>query len=75
MRGRPKGATSLVRVRLSDLLAHLTPAASIIVGRQWLADIGLDIAPAEMVAIPAEKIESVEPKAEIQLTTFEGENN
>jgi hypothetical protein len=55
-RGRPKGSTSLTKVRLADLMSQLPTGANIVVGKKWLEDMGLEInspAPAP-VASPVE---------------------
>lgn len=42
-RGRPKGSTSFVKVRLSDLTANLGPNANVAVSKKWLEDIGFEL--------------------------------
>jgi hypothetical protein len=42
-RGRPKGSTSLTKVRLADLMSQLPTGANIVVGKKWLEDMGLEI--------------------------------
>lgn len=42
-RGRPKGATSFTRVRLSDLMNHLGKEAPIVVSKKWLEQIGFAV--------------------------------
>lgn len=41
-RGRPKGSTSLTKIKLSDLVSQLPTAAKIIVGTKWLEDMGIE---------------------------------
>jgi len=40
-RGRPKGSTSFVKVRLGDLNKQLGNDAPVSVSKKWLIDIGL----------------------------------
>jgi hypothetical protein len=56
-RGRPKGATSFTRVQLQELLSHLGPSASVVVGKKWLEEIGFIAGePAPTIKlIPSEK--------------------
>ena len=42
-RGRPKGSTSFIKVKLSDLNANLGPNAKVAVSKKWLEDIGIEI--------------------------------
>ena len=42
-RGRPKGATSFIRIALSDLLDQLGDKATVVVSKKWLEGIGMDV--------------------------------
>ena len=42
-RGRPKGATSFVRIALCDLLEQLGEKGTVVVSKKWLESIGLDV--------------------------------
>ena len=42
-RGRPKGSTSFIKVKLSDLNASLGPNAKVAVSKKWLEDVGVEI--------------------------------
>jgi len=42
-RGRPKGATSFVRIALCDLLEQLGEKATVVVSKKWLEGIGMDV--------------------------------
>lgn len=54
-RGRPAGSKSTVRVKLKDLLVHLTPEATIEVGSSWLENIGFGINQSDVVSIKVVK--------------------
>jgi hypothetical protein len=53
--GRPRGATSTVRVRLKDLQKYLTPNATVMVGKTWLEEIGFAINESEVVTLKVVK--------------------
>lgn len=42
-RGRPKGSTSFVKIRLGDLTGYLGLEASAVVSRKWLNEMGIDV--------------------------------
>jgi len=42
-RGRPKGSTSFVKVRLSDLNSQFGPNATICVSKKWLDGVGIEV--------------------------------
>tara|TARA_Y100001937_G_C6876622_1_gene222930 strand:- start:132 stop:371 length:240 start_codon:yes stop_codon:yes gene_type:complete len=42
-RGRPKGATSFVRIALCDLLEQLGEKGTVVVSKKWLESIGMDV--------------------------------
>ena len=42
-RGRPKGSTSFVKIKLSDLLNHLGKDAAVVVSNKWLDQLGIAI--------------------------------
>lgn len=42
-RGRPKGSTSFVKVRVSDLMRYIGKDSTVIVSRRWLQDMGIEI--------------------------------
>ena len=65
-RGRPKGANSTVRVRLKDLLRHLTPEATVLVGKTWLEEMGFGIDESEVVNIKVVKETDENTKVEIK---------
>jgi len=61
-RGRPKGSTSFVNIKISDLTNNLGPNANVSVSKKWLENIGMEIdQPA-----PTLTVSSItdEPKAE-----------
>jgi len=64
-RGRPKGATSFTRVRLSDLTNYLGEEAPIVVSKKWLEQIGFEV---EEKAIEVLTPVSDEPKIQFNVT-------
>ena len=66
-RGRPKGATSFVRIALSDLLGHLGEKATVVVSKKWLEGIGMDINPTPKTS-PVDEVENEEEVERIQFT-------
>jgi hypothetical protein len=44
-RGRPKGATSFVRIALRDLLGQLGENGTVVVSKKWLQEIGVSVEP------------------------------
>jgi hypothetical protein len=64
--GRPLGAKSCVRVKLKDVLKHLTPEATICVSKSWLEEIGLGIAEAEISTIKVVKPMPENTKVEVK---------
>lgn len=75
-KGRPKGATSLTTVKLSDLIKRFEgqPDVEVTVGRVWLgkitavpAAVETDVAPAVETPAPVEATEA--PKADEALVT------
>jgi hypothetical protein len=40
-RGRPKGSTSFVKIKLSDLTGHLGHNAPVMVSKKWLEQVGI----------------------------------
>jgi len=40
-RGRPKGSTSFVKIKLSDLTSHLGFNGVVVVSKKWLNEIGI----------------------------------
>ena len=65
-RGRPIGATSTVRVKMKDLLKHLTSEATVVVGKTWLEEIGLGISEAEISTIKVVKPMPENTKVEVK---------
>ena len=63
-RGRPKGATSTVRVKLKDLSRYLTPEATVVVGKTWLDEIGLGLKEADINTLAVVKETSENTKIE-----------
>lgn len=59
LKGRPIGSVSTVRIKLKDLTKHLTPHATVVVGKLWLEEMGFNIKEAAIV-----NIVSVTPKPE-----------
>jgi len=60
-RGRPKGSTSFIKVKLADLNANLGPNANVAVSKKWLEDIGFSF---DQPAAPKVEASPEEPKTE-----------
>ena len=58
-RGRPKGSTSLAKVKLSALINQLPAGANIVVGKKWLEDMGIETNP-PVVAPVSPQVEELE---------------
>lgn len=76
-RGRPKGSTSFVKIRLSDLIDNFGKNASIPVSKRWLEGVGFDFdekpAPKVEKASPvriAQVAEEQEPEQTIQFNIY-----
>tara|TARA_B100000900_G_scaffold375510_1_gene357570 strand:- start:4671 stop:4907 length:237 start_codon:yes stop_codon:yes gene_type:complete len=63
-RGRPKGSTSFVSIKLADLINNLGPNANVSVSKKWLDSIGIEIqessAPSMVVSSITDEPEAVE---------------
>ncbi len=66
-RGRPKGATSFVRIALSDLLGQLGEKSTVVVSKKWLEGIGMDLNPTPKTS-PVDEVEHQEEIERIQFT-------
>lgn len=64
-RGRPKGATSFTRVKLSDLTNYLGKEAPVVVSKKWLEQIGFQV---EEKTIEVLTPVSDEPKIQFNVT-------
>jgi hypothetical protein len=64
-RGRPKGATSFTRIKLSDLINHVGKEAPVVVSKKWLEQIGFEV---EEKAIEVLTPVSDEPKIQFNVT-------
>lgn len=65
-RGRPRGSTSFVKVKLSDLNKQLGSDAPISVSKKWLIDIGMIV---DEAAAPIEILHPSQPEEpQIQFT-------
>jgi len=42
-RGRPKGATSFIKVPLRDLVDYLGGDANVVASKKWILDIGMHV--------------------------------
>lgn len=76
-RGRPKGSTSFVKIRLSDLIDNFGKNASIPVSKRWLEGVGFDFdekpAPKVEKASPVritQVVEEQEPEQTIQFNIY-----
>jgi hypothetical protein len=68
-RGRPKGATSFVRIALGDLLEQLGEKATVVVSKKWLEGIGLDVNATPPPSSPVNEVKEEEEEIErIQFT-------
>ena len=65
-RGRPKGATSFVRIALRDLLGQLGENATVVVSKKWLQEIGISVEPT--TPKPQKINEAIEEEEKIQFT-------
>jgi len=74
-RGRPKGATSFTRIQLQDLINHLGPSASVVVGKKWLEEVGMTLdqpaKPTKVVPVKAPAKEESEEPIQFSLTSFD----
>jgi len=63
-RGRPKGSTSFVSIKLADLINNLGPNANVSVSKKWLDSVGIEIqessAPSMVVSSITDEPEAVE---------------
>jgi len=61
-RGRPKGSTSFISIKLADLINNLGPNANVSVSKKWLDSVGIEI---QESSTPSLTISSVtdEPEA------------
>jgi|TARA_R100000084_G_scaffold107176_2_gene66645 hypothetical protein len=66
-RGRPKGATSFVRIALCDLLDQLGEKATVVVSKKWLESIGLDVT-SESKPSPVDEVKKEDEVERIQFT-------
>ena len=66
-RGRPKGATSFIRIALSDLLDQLGDKATVVVSKKWLESIGLDVT-SESKPSPVDEVKKEDEVERIQFT-------
>ena len=64
-RGRPKGATSFTRIKLSDLTNYLGEEAPVVVSKKWLEQIGFEV---EETPIEVLTPVSDEPKIQFNVT-------
>ena len=65
-RGRPIGATSTVRVKMKDLMRHLTGEATVVVGKTWLEEIGLGVDEVQIAKIKVVKETDSISKVEVK---------
>ena len=65
-RGRPKGATSFIRIALRDLLGQLGENATVVVSKKWLQEIGVSVKP--IAPKPQTITEATEEVERIQFT-------
>jgi cell division septal protein FtsQ len=63
-RGRPKGSTSFVSIKLADLINNLGPNANVSVSKKWLDSVGIEIqessAPSMVVSSTTDELEATE---------------
>ena len=63
-RGRPKGSTSFISIKLADLINNLGPNANVSVSKKWLDSVGIEIqessAPSMVVSSITDEPEAVE---------------
>ena len=67
-RGRPKGATSFVRIALCDLLEQLGEKSTVVVSKKWLEGIGLDVNSSQPKKSPINEAKEEEEVETIQFT-------
>lgn len=66
-RGRPKGSTSFIKVKLADLNSSLGPNAKVAISKKWLEDIGIEIQELSTPSLAASPvIDEPEAKESIQ---------
>jgi len=66
-RGRPKGSTSLTKIKLSDLMSQLPAAANIVVGTKWLEDMGIETNPPVVAPVATQVEEPEEQKIQFKV--------
>tara|TARA_B100001057_G_scaffold381173_1_gene387000 strand:+ start:173 stop:409 length:237 start_codon:yes stop_codon:yes gene_type:complete len=63
-RGRPKGSTSFISIKLADLINNLGPNANVSVSKKWLDSVGIEIqessAPSMVVSSITDEPEAIE---------------
>jgi len=63
-RGRPKGSTSFISIKLANLINNLGPNANVSVSKKWLDSIGIEIqessAPSMVVSSTTDELEATE---------------
>ena len=63
-RGRPKGSTSFISIKLADLINNLGPNANVSVSKKWLDSIGIEIqessAPSMVVSSTTDELEATD---------------
>ncbi len=63
-RGRPKGSTRFVSIKLADLINNLGPNANVSVSKKWLDSVGIEIqessAPSMVVSSTTDELEATE---------------
>ena len=63
-RGRPKGSTSFISIKLADLINNLGPNANVSVSKKWLDSVGIEIqessAPSMVVSSITDELEATE---------------
>jgi len=63
-RGRPKGSTSFISIKLADLINNLGPNANVSVSKKWLDSVGIEIqeasAPSMVVSSTTDELEATE---------------
>tara|TARA_R100001163_G_C4892729_1_gene84946 strand:+ start:264 stop:509 length:246 start_codon:yes stop_codon:yes gene_type:complete len=69
-RGRPKGATSFVRVALSDLIKQVGENATVVVSKKWLEGIMEALADVNPSKANDSIKEAPEPQEEIERIQF-----
>ncbi len=63
-RGRPKGSTSFISIKLANLINNLGPNANVSVSKKWLDSVGIEIqeasAPSMVVSSTTDELEATE---------------